>query len=347
MAGLNCAKPSMRPAYDVGTRGPGTPGRALRPVSEETRPRMRAAPDFFKAMLRCPCTPESELEWGSETAVCRACGRTYPIVDQKPVLIRFERSVARESDFIARAGQSEVRRPGRMQRRISSFIFGTPRQSSVNLRRMTGLIERDPSAVVLIVGGAEAGFGGELLERTSATVVSFDIYAGDEADFVADAHEIPMASGTVDAVVVQAVLEHVLDPAGVVGEIHRVLKPGGLVYAETPFMQQVHEGAFDFTRFTESGHRWLFRRFELIDSGALRGPGTSLLWATRYALSAIVRNKRVAALMCLPLFWLRYIDRVAPSRQAIDGACDVYFFGRRSESSITPDEIVDHYFGAR
>ncbi|CAH2407660.1 hypothetical protein MES5069_620012 [Mesorhizobium escarrei] len=34
-------------------------------------------------------------------------------------------------------------------------------------------------------------------------------------------------------------------------------------------MQQVHEGAYDFTRFTELGHRWLFRRFETISRGAL------------------------------------------------------------------------------
>jgi SAM-dependent methyltransferase len=40
---------------------------------------------------------------------------------------------------------------------------------------------------------------------------------------------------------IQAVLEHALDPPVVVAEIYRVLKPGGLVYADTPFMQRVHE----------------------------------------------------------------------------------------------------------
>ncbi len=49
-------------------------------------------------------------------------------------------------------------------------------------------------------------------------------------------------------------------------EIHRVLKDDGIVYADTPFMQQVHEGAYDFTRFTLSGHRWLFKNFALLDS---------------------------------------------------------------------------------
>ena len=43
----------------------------------------------------------------------------------------------------------------------------------------------------------------------------------------------------------------------------------GVVYAETPFLQAVHEGPWDFTRFTESGHRWLFRAFERLDSGVV------------------------------------------------------------------------------
>jgi ubiquinone/menaquinone biosynthesis C-methylase UbiE len=69
---------------------------------------------------------------------------------------------------------------------------------------------------------------------------------------VADGHQLPIADGSVDGVWIQAVLEHVLDPSIVVQEIHRVLTPGGVVYAETPFMQPVHEGAYDFTRFSLS-----------------------------------------------------------------------------------------------
>jgi len=84
-----------------------------------------------------------------------------------------------------------------------------------------------------------------------------------------------LASASVDGVLIQAVLEHVLDPAQVVGEIHRVLRPDGLVYAETPFLQQVHAGPNDFTRFTSSGHRYLFRAFAEIAAGPVAGPGAS------------------------------------------------------------------------
>ncbi|MEZ5361501.1 MAG: class I SAM-dependent methyltransferase [Bryobacterales bacterium] len=63
-----------------------------------------------------------------------------------------------------------------------------------------------------------------------------------------DAQRIPFADATFDAVVAQAMLEHVADPVRAVGEIWRVLKPG-LVYSETPFLQQVHAGPYDFTRY--------------------------------------------------------------------------------------------------
>ena len=118
--------------------------------------------------------------------------------------------------------------------------------------------------MVVVGGGANQHGLDRLYQDPSINVIGFDIYGSDLVQFIADGHSIPLASGSVDAVVVQAVLEHVLDPPQVVREIHRVLRPDGIVYAETAFMQQVHEGAYDFTRYTESGHRWLFRDFELI-----------------------------------------------------------------------------------
>jgi uncharacterized protein YbaR (Trm112 family) len=85
---------------------------------------MRPTQDLLHSILKCPCAADSSLTWSKNCAVCGACGREYPVIDQKPVLIRFERSVARESDFVAREGRSEVRRPGRVPRIVSSLIFG-------------------------------------------------------------------------------------------------------------------------------------------------------------------------------------------------------------------------------
>ena len=165
--------------------------------------------------------------------------------------------------------------------------------------------------------------------------------------FVADAHRIPFADGSVDAVVVQAVLEHVLDPARVVAEIHRVLRPDGLVYAETPFLQQVHEGAYDFTRFTESGHRWLFREFSRTDSGVVGGPGVQLVWTLGAVVTGLTRSRTAGRLARLALFWLRFLDHVIPATFQVDGACGVYFLGRRSEKPVPAAEMPAEYRGAQ
>jgi 2-polyprenyl-3-methyl-5-hydroxy-6-metoxy-1,4-benzoquinol methylase len=106
----------------------------------------------------------------------------------------------------------------------------------------------------------------------------------------------PFEDGQFDLVICIAVLEHVLEPQRCVDEIHRVLAPDGLVYTTTPFMQQVHMGEYDFTRFTRSGHRWLFREFEEIDSGLATGPASVVVWTVEYFLlswTAAVAMRRV------------------------------------------------------
>ena len=163
---------------------------------------------------------------------------------------------------------------------------------------------------------------------------------------VADAHALPWPDEYFNGVVIQAVLEHVLDPAQVVSEIHRVLVPGGYVYADTPFMQQVHEGPFDFTRFTESGHRWLFRNFALEDSGAVAGPGTSVIWSLDYLARALTGRRWAGRLMRLAFFWLSYADRLISPQRSIDGANSVFFYGRRSDERLSPQDIVGYYQGA-
>jgi len=178
-------------------------------------------------------------------------------------------------------------------------------------------------------------------------MIGFDIYVSDHTHLIADAHQVPFADATFDAVLIQAVLEHVLEPGLVVKEIWRVLKGNGLVYAETPFMQQVHEGAYDFTRFTESGHRWLFRDFSLIDSGVVAGPGYAMLWSVDFAIRGVLRSKRAGLWSRRITAPVQLLDRLTDPRYAVDSASAVYFFGQRAEKAIPPSEIVAHYQGAQ
>jgi SAM-dependent methyltransferase len=200
---------------------------------------------------------------------------------------------------------------------------------------------------ILVVGGASRGQGTDrLYQDASLYVHAFDITPSPDIQFIADAQRIPAPDETFDGVVVQAVLEHVLDPHQVVNEIWRVLRPGGLVYAETPFLQAVHEGSRDFTRFTHSGHRYLFRQFEERGSGIIGGPATSTLWAIDYLARGLFRSRRAGAMAKLAFFWLQYLDRWIPPDRAIDAACGVYFLGEKREGCATEEELIRYYKGA-
>jgi hypothetical protein len=132
-----------------------------------------------------------------------------------------------------------------------------------------------------------------------------------------------------------------------------VLKPDGIVYSEVPFMQQVHEGAYDFTRFTQLGHRRLYRHFDELRSGAAGGPGMALAWSIRYFAMSFAGRRQIlrAAIghaVTLLFAWLKYFDDVlAPLPGGLDAAPGTYFLGRRRSGDPVPDaEIVAGYAGA-
>lgn len=293
-------------------------------------------------MLISPAELEPYIRWNGPTEH----------IGQWPVYVDFEASVLDRERLFATAGASAVSRGAGLRGRVRRAIrrLTAPEEvSCTNTARLVELVTREhPAPAVLVIGGGEVGLGAEqLYSDPRVRLLAFDIYAGPNVQFVADAHKIPLGDGCVDAVLAQAVLEHVLDPWRVAAEIHRVLRPGGILYAETPFLQQVHEGAYDFTRFTESGHRWLFRNFSRIDSGVTTGPGVQFIWTVGTLAQGLFRSSAIKQLAMLAVFWTKYLDRFIPLGYRVDGACGVYFLGRRSEAPIAAGEMPGQYRGAQ
>ena len=222
-----------------------------------------------------------------------------------------------------------------------------------NLERLADLLSQKERPLVLVLGGRAPSLGMDaLLSRDDVDCIESDVLPGPEVNLVCDAHSLPLADASVDGVVVQAVLEHVLDPSVCAAQIARVLKPGGLVYAETPFMQQVHAGALDFTRFTHLGHRRLFRDLEEIDSGIVCGPGMALAWAWTYFLTSFARSassRRVLQQVGrLTGFWLTWFDPYLSDKPgAFDAASAFYFLGEKRGAVLADRDIPPLYRGAQ
>jgi SAM-dependent methyltransferase len=267
----------------------------------------------------------------------------FPAIQGIPILVDFGSSILKE-DVVARTEASSTIRRRRRGRLVSHFQLHNPvAQKNIELL----LSDLPASPLILIVGGGSIGQGmSRLYEGQTSRVVAFDIYASANVQLVADGHSIPFERETFDAVVIQAVLEHVLNPSEIVAEIWRVLKPAGLVYAETPFLQAVHEGPYDFQRFTESGHRWLFRKFDLIRSGVIGGPMTQLLWSINYTVRSLFRSRRAGIAIRTLLLPLVFLDRYIPAAYASDAADATFFLGRKSPTAIQPSDIVNFYRGA-
>jgi SAM-dependent methyltransferase len=163
------------------------------------------------------------------------------MVGAQPVLIDFAASIFERRMYDAENGsvlQRDVSRRS-IGSRLHRLTFGGNPVAMSNSTKFIDLLKRESRRpVVLVVGGGTIGSGAdELYHDDSIELVGTDVYASPHTVLVADAHRLPFEDGVFDGVWVQAVLEHVLEPATVVAELHRVLRPEGLVYAETPFMQ--------------------------------------------------------------------------------------------------------------
>ena len=238
------------------------------------------------------------------------------------------------------------------KRLLSRPKLGQSVKSPHNYQRFADLLrQRSACAHVLVIGSGTLGEGMQALTKAEGIeLVETDVQLKSRTSIICDAHNLPFADGTFEGVIAQAVLEHVADPYCCVAEIHRVLRPGGLVYAETPFMQQVHMGAYDFTRFTPLGHRRLFRWFAEIDSGSGGGPAIVLAWAWQYFLigwANTPRGRQIAEVLGrLTAFWLKYLDRFMIDRRgAQDGTWGYYFLGDKQDHPLPDREIVRQYRG--
>jgi SAM-dependent methyltransferase len=155
-------------------------------------------------------------------------------------------------------------------------------------------------ALILNVGAGETRYG--------PNVLNLEIEPGPTADVVGVAERLPVRDASCDGLILMAVLEHVADEQETLTEAARVLRPGGRLLVDVPFLQGYHASPADYRRYTEQGLRAELERhgFDVEGSGVAVGPGSAAAWIASEFLALLIsgRSARAYRLARLATAWL-------------------------------------------
>jgi len=129
-------------------------------------------------------------------------------------------------------------------------------------------------------------------------------------DCYADARKLPIASASVDTVLLIDVLEHIDDSESVFSETCRVLKKGGQMIMQVPFLYPLHDEPRDYFRYTEHGFKMLSEKmkFKIEKISATGHPLETATLMLNIAFSKsvynwlITKNPLLILALVLPLF---------------------------------------------
>ena len=241
----------------------------------------------------------------------------------------------------------------RIKRRIffQRLFYGLERAEQLNYEAVCELAPLRPRVLVIGGGNTDTSSSSALywvrnLLRKDAEFEVTDIYYSPYVNCVSDAHYLPYDSHAFDLVIITTVLEHVVEPSKVASEIYRILADGGVVYATVPFVQCVHEGAYDFSRFSLSGQRWLFRDFVEVSAGSFAGAFQSTLYNLSVSIQSLLRLPGSAVLIRILLWrFCQLLDRLLPANARQDVSMCNYFVGLKNVSSdkLLASDLVNYY----
>jgi len=152
----------------------------------------------------------------------------------------------------------------RSRRPQPSCYGGVPNSSRTYLRRFLKRAARSvkPGQLVLDAGAGRAAyaplFAHARYETADFLAVKGKKYA--QPDYVCDLAAIPVEDERFDHVLLTQVLEHIPEPAKVLAELHRVMKPGATLWLTAPFFYTEHERPYDYFRYTRYGLRYLLKQ---------------------------------------------------------------------------------------
>jgi SAM-dependent methyltransferase len=169
--------------------------------------------------------------------------------------------------------------------------------------------------------------------RLHPSVLNIDLAYNPHLDCCARAESLPFKDDCFSVELSQEVLEHVQGLTSAVREMYRVLRKGGRLYCQVPFIIGYHPGPTDFWRFTREGIREIFEQagFVFEDMGITVGPCVGWYRITiefTAVLAAGLTEKLyypVKAVMALLLYPIKLFDPLLLGTKQADRIAGGYY----------------------
>ena len=179
----------------------------------------------------------------------------------------------------------------------------------------------------------DIGAGGR---KITPAVYTIDGFVTQNTDLVCDIHNISLPDESFDGIFCTGTLEHIENPHQAISEIFRLLKKGGIVHIEVPFIQGYHADPNDYWRWTLEGLKLFCSKagFSEIESGAHMGPTSALNWILNEHIICFLGNgflgNVIASFMRFVFIPFRYIDCLLINKNfSLRIASGIYFIGKR------------------
>ncbi len=226
--------------------------------------------DKVKDLLACPACKSTQLVVQNNQVRC-LCGISYPIVRGVPIMIQN----ARAEDYL----------PGKYE------TMDVLSQHDYSPRAKT-LIGQYSKGLILDLGAGAKNFSQE-------NIVQLDIFLFPETDIVAQGEALPFKENSFNAVISQAVFEHLRYPELVAAELYRVCKPNAKLKIDTAFLQPVHAYPDHYYNATLEGLKQWFQAFEIEWEGveSYQHPWMTLYWILDAYLAGITDNEKKTQLL--------------------------------------------------
>lgn len=147
------------------------------------------------------------------------------------------------------------------------------------------------------------------------------------ADEYYDGDTFPFPDASFDAVLCNQVLEHVFNPSQFLGEIRRVMRPGGRLLLTVPFVWDEHEQPFDFARYSSFGLRALLEEhgLRILHHAKLGADASTLFQLTNCYLYKIVQRGPRAVRIALTVSVMAIVNILGLlARRLLPGNEDFY-----------------------